>query len=48
MTVDAYENLLRIIGPRLKRKVNRGRHTINVEKQLLSVIWLLATPDSYR
>ncbi|KAK4886504.1 hypothetical protein RN001_002775 [Aquatica leii] len=46
--MEAYERLLTVIGPQLKRKQNRGRNTIDIEKQVLAVIWLLATPDSYR
>lgn len=45
---NAYENLLKKIGPALQRKGNIGRHTINPEKQLLATLWILATPDSYR
>jgi len=37
-----------ILGPNLENNVNTGRPTTSVEKQLLSVIWLLTTPDSYR
>ena len=48
ITIDAYEHLIQMVGPLLKRKNYKGRFTINVEKQLLAVIWLLATPDSYR
>ncbi|XP_018374036.1 PREDICTED: putative nuclease HARBI1 [Trachymyrmex cornetzi] len=40
--------LLTILGPNLENNLNIGRPTTSVEKQLLSVIWLLATPDSYR
>jgi hypothetical protein len=48
VTRDAYETLLRTVSPSLSRQSTVGRCTINVEKQLLSVLWLLATPDSYR
>lgn len=48
MTVDAYEVLLAAIGPELKRQGVTGRNTTDIEKQTLAVIWLLATPDSYR
>lgn len=48
LTFEAYSTLLSLIGPLLKRQTSLGRQTINIEKQLLSVIWLLATPDSYR
>jgi len=39
---------LTILGPNLENNLGTGRPTTSVEKQLLSVIWLLATPDSYR
>ncbi|KAJ3655879.1 hypothetical protein Zmor_014988 [Zophobas morio] len=48
ISYEAYEGLLVILGPRLQRVGNKGRNIIPVEKQLLSVLWLLATPDSYR
>ena len=48
ITIDAYEQIQNIVGPRLKRQAESGRPTVNVEKQILAVIWLLATPDSYR
>lgn len=48
ITLETYETLLTIIGVQLSRKNNRGRNTINIDTQLLAVIWLLATPDSYR
>ncbi|CAH0564234.1 unnamed protein product [Brassicogethes aeneus] len=48
ITIDAYEHLLNVMGPQMSRQGEAGRPNINVEKQLLAVIWLLATPDSYR
>lgn len=48
ITVDAYENLLNMVGPNLSKRVLIGRSRVTVEKQLLAVLWLLATPDSYR
>ncbi|XP_039310273.1 putative nuclease HARBI1 [Solenopsis invicta] len=47
ITRTAFEVLLTILGPNLEN-LDTGRPTTSVEKQLLSVIWLLATPDSYR
>lgn len=48
ITVDTYENLLGIIELQLRGQETIGRPRVNVEKQILAVIWLLATPDSYR
>lgn len=48
ITIDAYESLLTLIGPQLARQTPVGRSRINAEKQVLAVVWLLATPDSYR
>jgi hypothetical protein len=48
ITIDIYETLLNVIGLQLERKNNRARNTINVETHILSVLWLLATPNSYR
>lgn len=45
---SCYELLLKAIIPQLSNLKEDGRPTINPEKQLLAVIWLLATPDSYR
>ncbi|KAI4455532.1 dna-directed rna polymerases i ii and iii subunit rpabc2 [Holotrichia oblita] len=44
----AYKVLVVKLGPKLLRKGNIGRKTISTEKQLLSVLWVFATPDSYR
>lgn len=43
-----FENLLRLIGPLISENNQQGRPVIDPRKQLLSVIWLLGTPDSYR
>lgn len=48
LSIEAYEQLLQMVGPFLQRQTYLGRSSIDIEKQLLSVIWLLATPDSYR
>jgi hypothetical protein len=48
LTQEAFETLLRIVAPRLQNNASTGRPTICVKKQLLAVIWLLGTPDSYR
>ncbi|EFA05817.1 hypothetical protein TcasGA2_TC008599 [Tribolium castaneum] len=47
VTIEAYEQLLQTVGPYLMRQAATGRSTVQVEKQLLSVIWILVTPDSY-
>lgn len=48
MTKTTFENLERRLTPALIRIGRKGRPMIPVKKQLLSVIWLLATPDSFR
>lgn len=48
MTRTTYENLERRLAPILTRIGREGRPMIPVRSQLLSVIWLLATPDSFR
>ncbi|CAH0562831.1 unnamed protein product [Brassicogethes aeneus] len=49
ITIDAYEHQLNVMGPQImSRQDEVGMPNINAEKQLLAVIWLLATPDSYR
>jgi len=35
-------------SPNIENNLDTGRSTTSVEKQLLLVIWFLATPDSYR
>lgn len=46
--IEAYEYLLNVLGPQLKRQAEVGRPTVDVERQILAVIWILATPDLYR
>jgi hypothetical protein len=46
ITIDAYEILVNTIGEKLRRQEAIGRNTIDVENQLLAVIWLLVTPVS--
>ncbi|XP_071649301.1 uncharacterized protein [Temnothorax longispinosus] len=47
--LDTFEDLLQMIGCMLIGDDNRqGRPMIDPRKQLLSVIWLLSSPDSYR
>uniref|UniRef100_A0A1Y1KIP5 DDE Tnp4 domain-containing protein n=1 Tax=Photinus pyralis TaxID=7054 RepID=A0A1Y1KIP5_PHOPY len=48
ISIDAYEHILSALGPQLQKTDPIGRSPINIEKQILAVIWLLATPDSYR
>ncbi|KAG5873039.1 hypothetical protein JTB14_036206 [Gonioctena quinquepunctata] len=51
MSCDGFEAALLKIGPRLRIQVGEyelGRPCISPRLQLLSVIWLLATPDSFR
>jgi hypothetical protein len=48
ITRTSFQRLLELIGPTLSASGNVGRKKIAAEKQLLAVIWLLATPDSYR
>jgi hypothetical protein len=43
LTREAFETLLRIVAPRLQNNASTGRPTICVKKQLLAVIWLLAS-----
>lgn len=42
------EKLLPILNNLVKKDSNLGRMIVDVERQLLAVLWLLATPDSYR
>lgn len=44
----SFERLLLLIGPSLSARSNTGRKKIDAEKQLLAVLWLLATPECYR
>ncbi|KMQ88334.1 nuclease harbi1 [Lasius niger] len=48
VTRRTYENLEQILTPELIRRADTGRTTLDVRTQLLSVLWLLATPDSFR
>lgn len=48
MTPSTFESLETRLGPALFITNNTGRLMIPVRNQLLSVLWLLATPDSYR
>ncbi|XP_020299270.1 protein ANTAGONIST OF LIKE HETEROCHROMATIN PROTEIN 1-like [Pseudomyrmex gracilis] len=48
MKKTTFENLERILTPYLIRTANSGRCTLNVHTQLLAVLWLLATLDSFR
>lgn len=48
LTRRKYENLEEILAPHLIRTTPSGRCTLDVRTQLLAVLWLLATPDSYR
>ncbi|KAF7996136.1 hypothetical protein HCN44_010802 [Aphidius gifuensis] len=51
LTWEAYETIENEIGPTLNRNVNEfgfGRPCMPIRKQILSVLWLLATPESYR
>ena len=47
MTPQVFEETLAILGPILSQP-SGGRPIKNVKKKLLAVIWLLATPDSFR
>ena len=42
---STFEQLLQIIAEEIP---DQSKWTILLERQLLSVLWLLATPDSYR
>lgn len=46
MTRQTFKMLLEITH--LENTATTGRPTILAEKQLLTILWLLATPDSYR
>lgn len=48
MSRETFDRVLGIITPLLQNRHDSGRPTINPTKQFLSVLWLLATPDSYR
>jgi len=48
MIPDTYEILEATLSLLLSKESDSGRAIIPVRKQLLSTLWLLATPDSYR
>jgi len=48
MSPDTYEILEEKLGILLIKENHSRRPTIFVRKQLLSTLWFLATPDSYR
>ncbi|VEN54139.1 unnamed protein product, partial [Callosobruchus maculatus] len=49
VTRETFNVLKDKLSPYLKRaEASTGRFQVPVEYQLLSVLWLLATPDSYR
>lgn len=43
-----FENLLSHVHNKIAKVLVIGRDRISSERQLLAVLWLLATPDSYR
>ncbi|XP_011151570.1 uncharacterized protein LOC105190501 [Harpegnathos saltator] len=46
---NTFEFLLNLLRPKLCKQSERfGREPISPEKQLLTAIWILATPNSYR
>ncbi|KYN08010.1 Putative nuclease HARBI1 [Cyphomyrmex costatus] len=48
MSRTTFENLERMLALDLIRTTESGRFTLDVRTQLLAVLWLLATPDSFR
>lgn len=48
MERNTFNFLLYLIGPKLNNIPFKGREKIDVTKQLLITIYVLATPDSYR
>ncbi|KAE8746725.1 hypothetical protein FOCC_FOCC006589 [Frankliniella occidentalis] len=48
LTRTTYENLELRVGHLLQGNESEGRPRIEVRKQLLSVLWVLATPESFR
>lgn len=48
ITRQTFEWLYVMISPHLQSSRSNGRQTIDAQKQILSVLWILATPDSYR
>jgi hypothetical protein len=43
-----FEIVLPLIINKIEKNSVMGRPSINFEKQVLAVLWILATPDSYR
>lgn len=48
MSMEAFEWLYRTVAPELQSARISGRQMIDPKTQILAVLWLLATPDSYR
>lgn len=48
LTRTAFEYIIIIIGPLIRAKENAHRKTVEERKQILMVLWLLATPESFR
>lgn len=48
LTPTAFESILNKITPILSKVEYKGRPIISPHTQLLAILWLLATPDSYR
>lgn len=48
ITLNSFEWLLRRMGPLLKSQRAAGRQTTDPKLQLLSFLWLIGTPDSFR
>lgn len=50
ITKTTFNNLCQVLGPTLAGNVDGigGRPNTSIEKQILRVLWLLTTPDSYR
>jgi hypothetical protein len=45
---SSFEKMVPIIENIIKKETAVGRPQIDIQKQLLCVLWLLATPDSFR
>ncbi|XP_066585878.1 uncharacterized protein [Prorops nasuta] len=49
ITMNTFHFLLELLTPNLSRRSERcGRHPLSPEKQLLIVLWVMATPNSLR
>jgi len=48
ISLSAFDWLYNCIAPELQSARLSGRQMIDPKKQILAVLWLLATPDSYR